>query len=107
MSECVGCEQTIDLVDNSDNFAIKFSLHTYGRPDLARLIPIVSSVVLAQSMLKQTSGKGPTGGIDGFVVKLNMAGGHNAPPRRIQYDACWNSFWNKDFMRIFAVGIIL
>jgi nitronate monooxygenase len=49
-------------------------------------LPIVSSVVLAQSMLKRASGQGPTKGIQGFVVELNKAGGHNAPPRGFRYD---------------------
>jgi nitronate monooxygenase len=53
------------------------------RPDF---IPIVSSVVLAQSMLKRANGKGPTKGIQGFVVELPTAGGHNAPPRGFHYD---------------------
>ncbi|GAX18777.1 hypothetical protein FisN_26Hh076 [Fistulifera solaris] len=44
-------------------------------------LPIVSSVVLAQSMLKRATGAGPTRGIQGFVIELPTAGGHNAPPR--------------------------
>lgn len=44
--------------------------------------PIVSSVVLAQALLKRATGK-----IDGFVVELPTAGGHNAPPRgQIQFN---------------------
>ena len=31
-----------------------------------------------QSLLKRSNGKGPTRGIDGFVVELNTAGGNNA-----------------------------
>jgi nitronate monooxygenase len=38
--------------------------------------PIVSSVVLAQALLKRSTGE-----INGFVVELPIAGGHNAPPR--------------------------
>ncbi len=38
--------------------------------------PIISSVVLGQALLKRSTGK-----IDGFVVELPIAGGHNAPPR--------------------------
>lgn len=47
-------------------------------PELKRpmFFPIVSSVILAQALLKRTSGR-----IDGFVVELPTAGGHNAPPR--------------------------
>lgn len=49
-------------------------------------LPIVSSVVLAQSMLKKASGQGPTKGINGFIIELPSAGGHNAPPRGFRYD---------------------
>jgi nitronate monooxygenase len=37
-------------------------------------------------MLKRADGKGPTKGIQGFVVELPTAGGHNAPPRGFRYD---------------------
>lgn len=39
-------------------------------------MPIISSVVLAQALLKRASGE-----INGFVIELPTAGGHNAPPR--------------------------
>ena len=39
-------------------------------------LPIISSVVLAQALLKRATGK-----IDGFVIEAPTAGGHNAPPR--------------------------
>ena len=39
-------------------------------------LPIISSVVLAQALLKRATGR-----IDGFVVETPIAGGHNAPPR--------------------------
>ena len=46
--------------------------------DLKRpnFLPIVSSVVLAMALLKRSTGK-----INGFVVEMPTAGGHNAPPR--------------------------
>jgi len=44
-----------------------------GRP---RFVPIVSSVVLASALIKRSEGE-----VDGFVVELPTAGGHNAPPR--------------------------
>jgi nitronate monooxygenase len=50
-------------------------------------LPIVSSTTLAQSLLKRSNGKGPTKGVDGFVVELNTAGGHNAPPRGWHFEA--------------------
>lgn len=39
-------------------------------------LPVVSSTVLAQALLKRASGR-----IDGFVIEMPTAGGHNAPPR--------------------------
>ena len=39
-------------------------------------LPIVSSVVLAMALLKRSSGE-----VNGFIVELPSAGGHNAPPR--------------------------
>lgn len=50
-------------------------------------LPIVGSVTLAQAMLKRATGAGPTKGIQGFVIELPTAGGHNAPPRGFRYDA--------------------
>ncbi len=41
-----------------------------------RFVPIVSSVVLASALIKRSEGE-----IDGFIVELPVAGGHNAPPR--------------------------
>jgi nitronate monooxygenase len=38
--------------------------------------PIVSSSVLAASLMKKSTGK-----VDGFIVESPLAGGHNAPPR--------------------------
>jgi NAD(P)H-dependent flavin oxidoreductase YrpB (nitropropane dioxygenase family) len=39
-------------------------------------LPIISSVVLAKALLKRA-----TGTVDGFIVEMPTAGGHNAPPR--------------------------
>lgn len=41
-----------------------------------RFIPIVSSNVLAATMIKRSNGP-----IDGFIIEAPSAGGHNAPPR--------------------------
>lgn len=46
---------------------------TLKRPNF---LPIISSVVLAQALLKRSSGS-----IEGFVIETPAAGGHNAPPR--------------------------
>ncbi|NNF07010.1 MAG: nitronate monooxygenase [Candidatus Eisenbacteria bacterium] len=48
----------------------------YPRLKRPRFLPIVSSVVLAKSLIRQAKKK-----IDGFVVETSVAGGHNAPPR--------------------------
>lgn len=46
--------------------------------DLKRpqFLPIISSVVLAKALLKRSTGE-----INGFVIEMPTAGGHNAPPR--------------------------
>ncbi|MGC9198795.1 MAG: nitronate monooxygenase [Acidobacteriaceae bacterium] len=41
-----------------------------------RFLPIVSSNTLASTLLKKANGR-----VDGLVVEMQMAGGHNAPPR--------------------------
>ena len=47
-----------------------------------KFFPIVSSVPLARMMVKKTQGK-----VDGLIVEMPSAGGHNAPPRgRLQID---------------------
>jgi nitronate monooxygenase len=61
-----------------------------------RFFPIVSSEVLAKSLLRKLGDE-----VDGWVVEHHRAGGHNAPPRRDQNygpkDEC-------DFARIAALG---
>lgn len=81
----------------SDEYAVAFSPNQFWKGttahDLAKkplrrpkFFPIVSSTTLAQSLLKRSNGKGPTRGVDGFIVELNPAGGHNAPPRGWHYE---------------------
>jgi NAD(P)H-dependent flavin oxidoreductase YrpB (nitropropane dioxygenase family) len=41
-----------------------------------KFLPIISSVVLAQALIKRSEGA-----VDGFVIEGPTAGGHNAPPR--------------------------
>lgn len=41
-------------------------------------LPIISSVVLAQALLKRSEGS-----VEGFVIEGPLAGGHNAPPRGV------------------------
>jgi nitronate monooxygenase len=96
LAEGTDCELPIHTVDKNEfisPFSPKAFWEASGKPELCvplkrpNFVPIVSSVVLAQSMLKRATGKGPTKGIDGFVVELSTAGGHNAPPRGFHYDA--------------------
>jgi nitronate monooxygenase len=47
-----------------------------GRLARPHFLPIISSVVLAKSLVKRTTGR-----IDGFVIEGPTAGGHNAPAR--------------------------
>ena len=95
LADAQDCTQTINiegtLLEGTAEPTLTFSPESFwkeaGKPEFNQeltrpeFLPIVSSVVLAQSMLKRASGKGPTKGINGFVVELNTAGGHNAPPR--------------------------
>jgi nitronate monooxygenase len=88
----------VEVAGTKDDYYTKFSPKEFwtnsGKPELVdklklnrpNFVPIVSSVVLAQSMLKRANGKGPNCGIDGFVIELPTAGGHNAPPRGFRYD---------------------
>jgi nitronate monooxygenase len=48
---------------------------TLERP---RFLPVVSSVVLAQALIKRSDGE-----INGFIIEGPTAGGHNAPPRGV------------------------
>lgn len=94
------CSMPIDvegkLPDDMAPPALHFSPAQFwtnaGKPELCTplprpsFVPIVSSVVLAQSMLKRATGAGPTRGIQGFVIERSTAGGHNAPPRGFRYD---------------------
>jgi NAD(P)H-dependent flavin oxidoreductase YrpB (nitropropane dioxygenase family) len=99
LSEGMDVTFPIDITGSVETHSIQFSPNHFwsaaGKPSLAEqklklkrpaFVPIVSSVVLAKSMLKRADGKGPTKGIQGFVVELPTAGGHNAPPRGFRYD---------------------
>ena len=96
LSQHQECEFPIDVAGLDDTMATKFSPDAFwkaagGQPVTTHIkrpafLPIVSSVVLAQSLLKKAEGAGPNRGIDGFVLELPTAGGHNAPPRGFRYD---------------------
>jgi nitronate monooxygenase len=70
--------------DPDDEFVLHFvpedvfpdvaqNLGNLKRPNF---LPIISSVVLAQALIKRSSGS-----LQGFVIEGSTAGGHNAPPR--------------------------
>lgn len=96
------CKLVIDVDGSEDtdtpvhyaHFSPKGFWEKSGKAELAskdwkrpNFLPIVSSVMLAQAMLKRATGSGPTKGIQGFVIEMPTAGGHNAPPRGFRYDA--------------------
>lgn len=102
LSEHADCKLAIDVDDSPEpvytHFSPKKFWESSGRADLLNkplkrpnFLPIVSSVTLAQAMLKRATGKGPTKGIQGFIIELPTAGGHNAPPRGFRYDAAAKS----------------
>lgn len=66
-----GGDDETSIFDPKSLFAVE--LPPLKRP---RFLPIITSEVLAISMLRR-----PTGRIDGFIVEGPIAGGHNAPPR--------------------------
>lgn len=47
-----------------------------GQLKRPKFLPIISSVVLAQALIKRSEGE-----INGFIIEGPTAGGHNAPPR--------------------------
>jgi nitronate monooxygenase len=47
-----------------------------GKLKRPKFFPIISSVVLAQALIKRSEGS-----VDGFIIEGPTAGGHNAPPR--------------------------
>ncbi len=76
----------LDVVgaDKDDDYRIHFDpektfpgiAEALGPIKRPQFLPIISSVVLAQALLKRATGE-----INGFVIELPIAGGHNAPPR--------------------------
>ncbi len=64
-----------------DDFTMHFDPHEFMEQEMVPLtrpgfLPIVSSNTLASTMLKKANGQ-----VDGLVVEMQTAGGHNAPPR--------------------------
>ena len=76
----------LDVIDSDaeDDFRLQFDpqaifagvvekVQNLTRP---AFLPIISSVVLAKTLIRRSTGK-----VDGFVIEGHVAGGHNAPPR--------------------------
>ncbi|MEK7728374.1 MAG: nitronate monooxygenase [candidate division KSB1 bacterium] len=82
--EAVSYRLEVHGADRDDDYRIHFDpqaifpgvAEKIGRLTRPHFLPIISSVVLAKSLLKRTTGR-----IDGFVIEGPTAGGHNAPPR--------------------------
>jgi nitronate monooxygenase len=67
--------------------------------------PIISSFVLGQALLKRSEGR-----IDGFIVELPIAGGHNAPPRgQVKLNEEGEPIYGEkdevDFQKISSLGL--
>lgn len=70
-----------------DDFAVHFDpeenfpgiTQQVGNLKRPYFLPIISSVVLAQALIKRSSGE-----VNGFVIEMPTAGGHNAPPRKYE-----------------------
>ncbi len=82
--EAVSYRMDVQGGDPSDDYRLHFDprkvfptvLEKIGplrRPDF---LPIISSAALAKALIKRATGR-----IDGFIIEMPTAGGHNAPPR--------------------------
>lgn len=75
--------------DQGDDYRVKFDpnelfsdpLNTVGELKRPLFLPIVSSVVLAMALRKRANGE-----VNGFIIEMPTAGGHNAPPRVEAYN---------------------
>lgn len=75
----------LDVLDatSDDDYSIAFSptatfpgmREQVGELQRPYFLPIISSVILAQALIKRA------GQLDGFIIETPIAGGHNAPPR--------------------------
>ena len=111
----------IDALSRGDGAQLKLSVEGEGEDVWMRFDPsafgmgvdslkrpnflaIISSVTLGQALLKRSTGE-----INGFVVELPVAGGHNAPPRgKLQLDDAGEPIYGPrdevDLEKIAALG---
>lgn len=76
----------VDVLNSTREHTLEFDPKTYfpqmpGTLKRPLFFPIISSFVLAQALIKRSSGR-----IDGFVIETPIAGGHNAPPRQANFN---------------------
>ncbi|MFA6601588.1 MAG: nitronate monooxygenase [Candidatus Paceibacterota bacterium] len=81
----------ISLAGSKEKYTMVFDPKSFFGgilPPLKRpgFLPIISSNVLAKVLIKRL----PAGSIQGFIIETWVAGGHNAPPRRLKKDAQGN-----------------
>lgn len=83
LAEHQSVEYTVHVTgaQEGDDSTMRFNPRDYMEYELGpltrpRFLPIVSSNTLATTMLKKANGK-----VDGLVIEMRTAGGHNAPPR--------------------------
>lgn len=74
----------IEQDDSRSKHIVRFNPAEFFGTELPRMkrpafLPIISSLLLAKLCLDPKNI--PTGGVQGFVVETDTAGGHNAPPR--------------------------
>jgi len=92
--------------DTSMTFApVEFMECELPRLERPRFFAIISSNVLAATILKRATGK-----VDGFVIEGPTAGGHNAPPRgKLQLDEAGDAIYGErdlvDLEKIRELGL--
>jgi len=74
--DVVGADKDVSYKLNFDPRQIFSDLIETIKLKRPKFLPIISSVVLAQALIKRSEGA-----VDGFVIEGPTAGGHNAPPR--------------------------
>ena len=81
---------------DGDDATMRFDPHDYMECELEQLqrprfLAIVSSNTLATTILKKSNGK-----VDGLVIEMRTAGGHNAPPRgKLQLSECGEPIYGE------------
>jgi len=100
--EGAGPDEEHRLRFNPQEFFQTSQLPTLKRP---LFVPIVSSAVLALSLMKKSNGK-----VNGFIIEHWTAGGHNAPPRGpMQLDAQGQPIYGErdevDFAKFREMGL--